>query len=251
MDDKHDAARQLLYPAIEHPVNPLSLIPNAAVEEILFTPTYVGDNIRATGVKLLTQTPWSTYGNTLIDPCHLQIGDNVEVTIAAENVIVCAGTIGSTRLLAQTALTNPLANNQQIGKGLVMHPSLPIIGRFETPINLLDGLDGGVYVDTYAVESGYILESLTGLPSYGALLIFGTGEQVYNNISQFNYYAGYGVALIDTPNPDNTISLAQDGSVLINYNVSEADIPRFRAGTAVAVRMMFPGGRQAGHRSLQ
>jgi choline dehydrogenase-like flavoprotein len=242
VDDKHDAAREFLYPAIEHRVNPLSLIPDAAVEEILFTPTRDGKNIRATGVKLLTQTPWSTYGNTLIDPCKLQIGDNVEVTIAAENVIVCAGTIGSTRLLAQTALTNPLANNQQIGKGLVMHPSLPIIGKFETPINLLDGLDGGVYVDSYAVESGYILESLTGLPSYGALLIFGTGEQVYNNISQFNYYAGYGVALIDTPSPDNAISLAQDGSVIINYNVSEADVARFRTGTAVAVRMMFLAG---------
>jgi hypothetical protein len=242
VDDKHDAARQLLYPVIQDTVNPLSIIPDAQVEEILFTSTPDGNNIQATGVKILTQTPWTTYGNTLVDPNNLQIGANVEVTIAVENVIVCAGTIGSTRLLAQTALTNPLANNGQIGKGLIMHPSLPIIGRFDTPIDLLDGLDGGVYVDTYAVESGYILESLTGLPNYGALIIPGTGEQVYNNISQFNYYAGYGVALIDTPSPDNTISLGQDGSVLINYNVSEADIARFRVGTAVAVRMMFLAG---------
>jgi choline dehydrogenase-like flavoprotein len=242
VDDKFDAARELLYPAIEHTVNPLSIIPDAEVEEILFTPTPDGNNIKATGVKILTQAPWSTYGNTLIDPCNLQIGDNVEVTIAAENVISCAGTIGSTRLLAATALNNPLANNQQIGKGLIMHPSLPIIGRFETPIDLLDGLNGGVYVDSFAVESGYIFESLTGLPNYGALLIPGTGEQVYNNLSQFNYYAGYGVALIDTPSPTNTISLAEDGSVLINYNLSESDVARFRVGTAIAVRMMFMAG---------
>jgi len=54
VDDKRDAARQLLYPAIEHTVNPLSLIPDAAVEEILFTPTPDGNNIQATGVKVLT-----------------------------------------------------------------------------------------------------------------------------------------------------------------------------------------------------
>jgi hypothetical protein len=242
VDDKLDAARELLYPAIEHTVNPLSLIPDAAVEEILFTPTADGNNVKATGVKVLTQTPWSTYGNTLIDPCHLEIGANVEVTIAAENVIVCAGTIGSTRLLAQTAITNPLVNSLRIGKGLIMHPSLPIIGRFDTPIDLLTGLDGGTYVDAFAVESGYILESLTGLPSYGALLIMGTGEQVYNNLSQFNYYAGYGVALIDTPCDANTISLAEDGTVAINYNLSESDKARFRLGAAIAVRMMFLAG---------
>ena len=242
VDDKLDAARELLYPAIQHTVNPLSLIPDAAVQEILFTPTADGNNVKATGVKVLTQTPWSTYSNTLIDPCQLKIGDNVEVTIAAENVIVCAGTIGSTRLLAQTGKTNPLVNSSRIGKGLVMHPSLPIIGRFDTPIDLLIGLNGGTFVDSFAVESGFILESLTGLPAYGALLIMGTGEQVYNNLSHFNYYAGYGVALIDKPWDANTISLADDGSVAINYNVSESDKVRFRTGAAIAVRMMFLAG---------
>ena len=242
VDDKLDAARELLYPALEDTENPLSIVPDAAVQEILFAPIDDGKNVKATGVKILTQTPWSTYGNTLVDPSHLGIGENVEVTIAAENVIVCAGTIGSTRLLAQTAKTNPLVNSPRIGKGLIMHPSLPIIGKFDTPIDLLDGLDGGVFVDSFAVKSGFILESLTGLPSYGALLIMGTGEQVYNHISQFNYYAGYGVALIDTPSDANAITLNDDGSISVNYNLVEPDKARFRLGAAIAVRMMFLAG---------
>ena len=42
VDDKRDAARTLLYPALEHEGNPLSIIPDARVDEILFTPAANG-----------------------------------------------------------------------------------------------------------------------------------------------------------------------------------------------------------------
>ncbi len=242
VDDKFDAARELLYRRMEDTENPLSVIPDAAVQEILFKPHGDGKNLKATGVKVMTQKPWTTYGNTLVDPCDLDIGDDVEVTIDAENVILCAGTIGSTRILAQTAQRNPIVNNPRIGKGIVIHPSFPIIGLFDHPIHILDGLDGGVFVDSFAVESGFIIESMTGLPDYGALLVMGSGEQVYDHLKNFNYYAGYGVALIDKPWDDNAISVDADGNVSITYDVNEADKPRFREGVAVSVRMMFLAG---------
>ena len=97
-------------------------------------------------------------------------------------------------------------------------------------------------MDDFAVESGFILESMTGLPSYGALLIMGSGKQTYDHISKFNYYAGYGVALIDTPSDSNAISVADDGAVSINYELSNADKARFRKAVAIAIRMMFLAG---------
>lgn len=242
VDDKQDAARLLLYPALEDESNPLSVIPDATVNEILFTPTADGANVIATGVSFTAQQPWTTYGNTLVDPCGLNIPAGTTVTIAAKQVILSAGTIGTTRVLAQTARKNTLVNNPRIGKGLVLHPAQPIVGLFDHPINMLEGLDAGTFDDTYSVSDGFIIETMTGLPEYGALLIPGDGVQVFDHLKNFNYYAGYGVALIDTPSDLNFIELDESGNVLLHYDVVESDKARFRKGIATAVRMMFLAG---------
>jgi len=52
VDDKRDAARQLIIPAITDPANPLSVIPDATINEILFEPVAGSQNVRATGVSM-------------------------------------------------------------------------------------------------------------------------------------------------------------------------------------------------------
>jgi hypothetical protein len=242
VDDKMDAARTLLYPALEDPHDPLSIIPDARVDEILFTPRADGAKSKATGVSMTFQEPWTTYGNTIVDPHDLQIPAGTTVTISAEHVILSSGTIGTTRILAQTAQKNPLANNPRIGRGLIIHPSQPVVGLFDRPINMLEGLDAGTFNDTYAVSDGFIIETMNGLPQYGSLLIPGDGVQVFDRLKDFNYYAGFGVALIDTPSDTNFIALNDTGDVLITYNVTESDKVRFRKDIAVAIRMMFLAG---------
>ncbi len=242
VDDKMDAARTLLYPALEHPQNPLSIIPDARVDEILFTQTADGVNIKASGIRIVLQEPWTTYGNTIVDPNDLKIPVGATATISAEHVILSSGTIGTTRILAQTARKNPLVNNPRIGKGLIIHPSQPVVGLFDHPINMLEGLDAGTFDDTYALSDGFIIETMNGLPQYGSLLIPGDGTQVFDHLKNFNYYAGFGVALIDTPSDTNFIALNDTGDVLIDYNVTESDKVRFRKGIAVAIRMMFLAG---------
>ena len=242
VDDKMDAARTLLYPALEDDRNPLSIIPDASVDEILFAPAADGTNVTATGVSITLQKPWDTYGNTIVDPHGLKIPVGTTVTIPAQHVILSAGTIGTTRILAQTAQKNPLVNNPRIGKGLVIHPSQPVVGLFDHPINMLEGLDAGTFDDTYAVSDGFIIETMNGLPQYGALLIPGDGVQVFDHLKDFNYYAGFGVAVIDTPSDTNFIGLNESGDIVVNYNVTESDKIRFRKGIAIAIRMMFLAG---------
>ena len=196
----------------------------------------------AIGVSVTLQKPWVTYGNSIVDPHDLKIPVGATVTIAAEHVILSAGTIGTTRILAQTAQKNPLVNNPRIGKGLVLHPSQPVVGLFDHPINMLEGLDAGTFDDTYAVSDGFIIETMNGLPQYGALLLPGDGVEVFDHLKDFNYYAGFGVAVIDTPSDTNFIALSETDDVVINYNVTESDKVRFRKGVAIAVRMMFLAG---------
>jgi hypothetical protein len=242
VDDKLDAARQLLLDAIQEPQNPLSVIPDASVDSILFKPNADHTNLRAAGAILTMKSPWVDFGNTVVDPCKLAIPPGTEVSIAAENVILAAGTIGTTRILLNTAKTTPLIANPRIGKGQIMHPSFPLIGLFDKPIDMLEGLDSATYVDSFGVEPGFIFETINGLPAYGALLVPGTGKQIYEQIVRYNNYAGFGVMLVDTPSDSNSISLDEQGNVRIQYELSESDKARFRIGVAIAIRMMFLAG---------
>jgi choline dehydrogenase-like flavoprotein len=237
--DKRDAARQLILEAMQDPNHPLCVIPDALIQEILFDRT-AAPEVTAKGVKLKTQRPWTDMKNTIVDPNSLAIPDETEVTIEAKNVILAAGSLGTTRVLLKTAKNAPELANDNIGKAPVLHPSMPIIGSFKDEINLLRGLDCASFVDSFGITPGFIFETITGMPDYGAVMTPGSAAQVYNVMSGFNRCAGFGVMLVDTPSPDNALRLDSTGEdILIDYELSDADKARFRIGIALAVRMMF------------
>ncbi len=188
VDDKLDAARQLIYPALGDTENPLGLIPDAIVDEILFDES----GTRATGVRLHTTAPWTDFGNTIVDPSNLGITPGDSVTIEANDIVLSAGTIGTTRILLNTAAVNPAVANPLIGRGLVLHVSFPLLGRFEHTINLLEGLDSATFCAAFGVTPGFIFETMGGLPAYGAVMVPGNGKQIYDELAHFNDYAGFG-----------------------------------------------------------
>lgn len=238
VDDKLDAARQLIYPAIADSENPLGLIPDAIVDEVLFDDS----GLRATGVRLHTTAPWTEYSNTVVDPSNLGIDPGVSVTIEANEIVLSAGTIGTTRILLNTASTNPAVANPLIGRGLILHPSFPLVGVFDHTINLLEGLDSATFVSSFGVTPGFIYETMGGLPAYGALLIPGSGKQIYDELVQFNDCVGFGCMLVDTPSEDNRVMLDDSGDTVLQYALSDADKDRFRLGVAIGIRMMFLAG---------
>ncbi|MDQ3654988.1 MAG: GMC family oxidoreductase N-terminal domain-containing protein [Chloroflexota bacterium] len=238
VDDKLDAARQLIYPAIADSQNPLGLIPDAIVDEVLFDDS----GLRATGVRLHTTAPWTEYSNTIVDPSNLGIDPGVSVTIEANDIVLSAGTIGTTRILLSTAKTNPAVANPLVGRGLILHPSFPLVGVFDHTINLLEGLDSATFVSSFGVTPGFIYETMGGLPAYGALLIPGSGKQIYDELVQFNDCVGFGCMLVDTPSEDNRVMLDDSGDTVLQYALSDADMERFRIGVAIGIRMMFLAG---------
>ena len=245
VNDKLDAAKQLLLPAAEDANNPLSIIPDASIREVLLEKVPGGQDVRATGVTLTMNPPWTTYENTIVDPCELKIPPGKSVSVHADNVILAAGTIGTTRILLNSAKNNPAIANPRIGKGLILHPSFPMIGVFNRQINLLEGLDSATFVDAFGVMPGFIFETMGGLPAYGAVVIPGSGKQVYEKIVKFNVCAGFGVMLVDTPSDSNCITLDNKGDPVLTYSLSEGDKRRFRTGVALGIRMMFLAGAKS------
>jgi len=228
--DKRSAVRGLLIEAVEDAANPLILVPDASVRRVLI------DGKGAHGVEFEQGAGWKGPG-ALPDPLHLGIPAGTLVRVEARRVVLCAGAIGSPAILLRSGLKNPL-----IGAGLVAHPSMPVIGRFNRPINVLEGTPASVYVDDYVAGHGLLLESMAEEPKYGAVMIPGSGAEIAETIRAFSRLGGFGVMLIDTPRSENRVRLDAQGRAVIDYALDAGDRLRFAFGIAQAMRILFQAG---------
>jgi choline dehydrogenase-like flavoprotein len=227
VDNKISAVRGLLLDALSAG---LSLLPDAEVTRVLL------EGGRATGVEVKTRPSWK-HPAVLSDPHGLKLEPGLRVRIEAQQVILAAGSLGSPTILLNSGISGPA-----IGRGVVIHPSVPLVGEFERRIDATRGLTASVFVDAHARRGGYFFEAMPGLPSYVAMMTPGTGPEVLAQLRRYRNLAGFGVMLVDTPHPENRVRLSAEGWPVVDYRLRGSDPARFRAGVAEAVRTMFAAG---------
>lgn len=232
--DKRSAETQLLMEALLHKQNPLSMIPDADVRRILFE-EHRGVK-RAVGVEVRMREPIHEPG-VIVDPNGLHIAYGEIFTVHARTVILSAGALGSPTVLLRSGVTN-----DQIGRGVVLHPSMPILGLFDHSINAMGGTQASVYVDDGLISRGYAFESMAAEPLYAALMAPGPALFTFHVLESYTHLAGFGVMLVDTVSPENRLTLDAEGNPQIAYALSEGDKQRFREGIAKGVRLMFLAG---------
>jgi choline dehydrogenase-like flavoprotein len=234
VSDKRSAEQQLLIAALEDQGNPLGMVPDADVRRVLFEGE--GENRRAAGVEVRMRSTIPEAG-AIADPNNLKLSAGESFTVHAKTVILSAGALGSPTILLRSGL-----KNDQIGRGVILHPSMPIMGRFDHPIDVLTGTEASVYVDDHLPDRGYAFESMADQPLYAAIMSPGSARHTYEMIKNFRDLAGFGVMLIDTTQSANRVLLGEDGAPEIDYTLSDSDKHRFAEGIAEAVRIMFKAG---------
>ena len=232
--DKRSSESQLLIDALEDQQNPLSLIPDADVRKVLFEDAKAP--AEATGVELRMRSPIAEPG-VISDPNHLDLIAGTVVTIRAKTIILSAGALGSPTILLRSGI-----ENDSIGRGVVLHVSMPILSKFDHPIDALKGTQSSVYVDDKLISDGYAFESMSAPPSYAALMSPGPAQHTLEMVQNYRNLAGFGVMLIDTPSPQNRLTIDAQGEPSIAYELSASDKARMRRGVAEAIRIMFLAG---------
>jgi choline dehydrogenase-like flavoprotein len=232
--DKRSSESELLLDALEDKQNALSLIPNADVRQVLFRDG-AGER-KAIGVEVRMGEAFKAPG-VIADPNGLGISAGTTVTLHARNVILAAGALGSPTILLRSGV-----QNDQIGRGVVLHVAMPILGKFDHTIDAMSGTQASVYVDDKLISDGYALESMSAEPLYAAIMSPGPPLHGLEMVEGYRNLAGFGVMLVDTPSPENRLTLDEKGEPLIAYTLSEADKVRFRRGITEAVRVMFLAG---------
>jgi choline dehydrogenase-like flavoprotein len=207
------------------------MVPDAEVRRVLFDSKH-----RATGVELRFRAPIAGSG-VMVDPNGFHLPAGAMATIQARNVILSAGALGSPAILLRSGV-----KNDQIGRGVVFHAWMPIMGKFEEIVDAMKGTQASVFVADKLLSDGYALEAMSDQPLYAALMSPGPPLHTFETVRSFRHLAGFGVMLIDTPSPDNRVTLDKDGEPVVNYVLSEPDKVRFRRGVAEAIRIMFLAG---------
>jgi choline dehydrogenase-like flavoprotein len=230
--DKRSAASELILKAVSDDRNALSLLPDAEVRRVLFDE----GTWKVRGVELTMRPAWERAG-VVVDPNRLAIAPGTSVTIWARQVILSAGALGSAAILLRSKVPN-----DQIGRGAVLHTSMPVMGLFDHTIDALSGTQASVFVDDFLGTEGFALEAMSAEPLYAAIMSPGPPRHSFEMLVNYRNLAGFGVMLIDTPSPENRVTLDGSGEPQIQYTLSETDKQRFRRGVAVAVRAMFRAG---------
>ena len=231
---KRSSESQLLMEALEDSQNPLSMIPDVEVRRVLIEKR--DGEQKAIGVEIRTRRPIPEDG-VISDPNRFGLVPGESVVIHARTVILAAGALGSPAILLRSGI-----GNDQIGRGMILHPSMPVIGKFDRTIDVLKGTQASVYVDDHLIDRGYAFESMSADPEYAALMSPGPQMHTLQIVRSYENLAGFGVMLIDSVSPMNRLVLDEDGEPRIHYRLSEADKRRFREGVAAAVRVMFLAG---------
>jgi choline dehydrogenase-like flavoprotein len=158
--------------------------------------------------------------------------------VRAKLVILAAGAIADPVLLLRSGVPDP---HDVIGRGLILHPSLPVIGMMDREISNYRGVSGVSFSDHYAKSHGVFFECLFGHPVYGAAAIPGIGDEHFAVMQKFDHLAAFGVMLVDSVDRRNRVEVTPS-TVRIQYQVTDADRERLRFGAARAVELMFAGG---------
>ena len=92
--------------------------------------------------------------------------------------------MGSPSILLRSGVAN-----DQIGRGMVLHTSMPIMGMFDRIIDVLKGTQASVFVSDKLTTDGYALESMSDQPLYAALMSPGPAMHTFEMVKAYRNLA--------------------------------------------------------------
>jgi choline dehydrogenase-like flavoprotein len=160
-----------------------------------------------------------------------RMASGAHVEVQAPLVIVAAGTIHTPLLLARSGLGG---SSGQLGRNLSLHPATAVFARMDEIVDMARGVPQSFYVDEFAGE-GIVFEGVAGPPAYAAMSLPLTGARHAEAMADYRRLAQFGVMVSDSSRGSVR---AVAGRPLIRYDLSDADLRRFRKGLA-RMRALF------------
>lgn len=197
----------------------------------------INDGKNVSELEILMTSP-RDFPCALKDFNHLNTKPGTTVKIKAKNFILSGGSLGNSELLINSKIPN-----DNIGTGLVMHPSIGLGGIFSEDIKVSEGLSASIYASAENTQDEYFYEAMSADPAFISSIYPGRGSDLWEMTQNFNRIGGFGVMLVDSVSKDNKVYVDDaTKTVQVHYNLSEPDKERFRTGITEASRILFEQG---------
>jgi len=160
-----------------------------------------------------------------------------ELTVHAPMVFVCAGGIGTPRLLHHAGLAPRLGD--AVGAHLHVHPGNAVIGICDEPVRMWSGATQGAYFE-HPELPGVLPHTLTAPPGALMLLLGKVGHAAKSMLPMMQYLCGCVVMISDKG--EGWVSSTAQGRSQIGYRFAPDDIDRIKAGMVETARVLLAGG---------
>jgi choline dehydrogenase-like flavoprotein len=161
-----------------------------------------------------------------------------QLHVQAKVVILAAGAINDPVLLLRSGIPDP---HSLIGRGLILHPSLPVVGIMDHPVVNYRGVHGVSYTPHFADSHGFFFECLFGHPVYGASVFPFLGRDHFDLMKHYSRFIAFGVMLVDSVDRNNRVEVTPS-TVRIHYHLTGSDRERMRFAAQRAIELMLTAG---------
>ena len=169
--------------------------------------------------------------------------ETYRIRLNAKVIIVSAGAIASSNLLQKSII-----GNNNVGKGLALHPAPFVMGLFDEEIHGNRGIPMSYTCHEFGVtngveKGGFLIESIF-LPIFQmALAIPSMGLDHKRMMQNYNRYSMAGIMSRD--DPVGKVLVSYNGNPKVIYNLSEQTIEDMARGMSILSRMWFNIGAKA------
>lgn len=160
------------------------------------------------------------------------------IEVDADVVVVAAGAVHTPSLLMKNRLAN---SSRKVGKNLVVHPVSRLWALYDKPVNMMDGISQGVYVDEFESE-GFFLEGVSYPPEIVSIAAppF-VGREHKEFMSNYRYLGSFGVICWDDAS-GRVINNPLSREPMVIYQASRKDIRKLAEGNRRAAEIFFAAG---------
>jgi choline dehydrogenase-like flavoprotein len=160
-----------------------------------------------------------------------------ELTVRAEKVLVCAGGVGTPRLLHEAGLAERLGD--RVGKGLHLHPGNAVVGLCDHVVDMWRGATQAAYFEDPALP-GVLPHTLSLPPSVMLLALGDVGLAAKANLEIMPRLCGCLVMVSDKG--EGSVGVKSDGSADLYYEFAEIDLHLMREGLKRTCEVLLAGG---------
>jgi choline dehydrogenase-like flavoprotein len=159
------------------------------------------------------------------------------VTVRAKEVVVCAGGIGTPRLLHHAGLAERLG--PAVGEGLHVHPGNAVLGLCDTPIELWKGATQGAYFHV-PEDAGILPHTFSAPPEVCLGTMRAVGPETKTALAELANLCGLVVMVSDKGH--GRVRAFPDGRADITYDFDPHDMERIKLGMKWAAKVLLAGG---------